>query len=43
MIYFIYGKDTYRSKTKLNELIEKYQKDFELSKIDGEKIKLDEF
>ena len=50
MIYFIFGKDNYRAKAKLKELIEKYSSDpakdgtsFELQKIDGEKIKLDEF
>jgi len=50
MVYFIYGKDTYRSKAKLNELIEKYQSDpakdgasFEVQKIDAEKLKLDDF
>jgi len=43
MIYFIHGPDTYRSKTKLNELIKKYSDEFELQKIDGEHIKHDEF
>lgn len=43
MIYFIHGPDTYRSKTKLNELIKKYSGEFELQKIDGEHIKHDEF
>jgi len=42
MIYFIHGPDTYRSKVKLNELIEQYSEKFELHKIEGEHIKLDE-
>lgn len=42
MIYFIYGADSYRAKQKLKELLEKYQVGFELIKIDGEKINLDE-
>ncbi len=43
MIYFIFGSDTYRSKEKLNELIKKHSVGFELYKIDGERIKADEF
>jgi len=50
MIYFIYGKDTYRSKVKLNELIKKYQSNstkdgasFEVQKFSAEKMKLDDF
>ncbi|GEM_PF-821978 len=41
MIYFIFGKDTFQSKQKLKELIKKYS-DFELLKINAEKIKINE-
>lgn len=42
MLYFLFGPDTYRSKQKLKELLEKYQTDFEIHKIDGENIKFEE-
>jgi len=41
MLYFIFGADNYRAKEKLKELREKYV-EFELQKIEGEKISLDE-
>jgi len=41
-MYFIYGKENYLAKQKLKELIIKYSADFELQKIDAEKISLNE-
>ena len=35
MIYFLYGPDTYRSREKLKELVEKNSQGFNVQKIDG--------
>jgi DNA polymerase III subunit delta len=42
MIYFLYGSDTYRSRGKLKELVQKNSDGFNVQKIDGSKISTDE-
>lgn len=42
MIYFLYGPDTYRSREKLKELIQKNQAGFNVERINGSKLDVDE-